>query len=116
MRKYRVNVNGTAYEVEIEEIPGAVPSPAAAAPAPAAAAPAPTAAAGSENITSPMPGTILSVNVTKGQAVKKGQVLMVLEAMKMENEIMCPRDGTIVSVDAVKGAAVETGALLCVLG
>ncbi|MBS7402483.1 MAG: biotin/lipoyl-binding protein [Oscillospiraceae bacterium] len=116
MRKYRVNVNGTAYEVEIEEITGAVPSPAAAAPAPAAAAPAPTAAAGSENITSPMPGTILSVNVTKGQAVKKGQVLMVLEAMKMENEIMCPRDGTIVSVDAVKGAAVETGALLCVLG
>lgn len=109
MRKYRVNVNGTAYEVEIEEITGAVPSPAAAAPAP-------TAAAGSENITSPMPGTILSVNVTKGQAVKKGQVLMVLEAMKMENEIMCPRDGTIVSVDAVKGAAVETGALLCVLG
>lgn len=109
MRKYRVNVNGTAYEVEIEEITGAVPSPAAAAPAPAAAA-------GSENITSPMPGTILSVNVTKGQAVKKGQVLMVLEAMKMENEIMCPRDGTIVSVDAVKGAAVETGALLCVLG
>ena len=116
MKKYRVNVNGTAYEVEIEEITGAVPSPAAAAPAPAAAAPAPTAAAGSENITSPMPGTILSVNVTKGQAVKKGQVLMVLEAMKMENEIMCPRDGTIVSVDAVKGAAVETGALLCVLG
>ena len=116
MRKYRVNVNGTAYEVEIEEMTGAVPSPAAAAPAPAAAAPAPTAAAGSENITSPMPGTILSVNVTKGQAVKKGQVLMVLEAMKMENEIMCPRDGTIVSVDAVKGAAVETGALLCVLG
>ncbi len=116
MRKYRVNVNGTAYEVEIEEITGAVPSPTAAAPAPAAAAPAPTAAAGSENITSPMPGTILSVNVTKGQAVKKGQVLMVLEAMKMENEIMCPRDGTIVSVDAVKGAAVETGALLCVLG
>ncbi len=116
MRKYRVNVNGTAYEVEIEEITGAVPSPAAAAPAPAAAAPAPAAAAGSENITRPMPGTILSVNVTKGQAVKKGQVLMVLEAMKMENEIMCPRDGTIVSVDAVKGAAVETGALLCVLG
>ncbi|MGM9527871.1 MAG: biotin/lipoyl-containing protein [Oscillospiraceae bacterium] len=118
MRKYRVNVNGTAYEVEIEEITGAVPSPAAAAPAPApaAAAPAPAAAAGSENITSPMPGTILSVNVTKGQAVKKGQVLMVLEAMKMENEIMCPRDGTIVSVDAVKGAAIETGALLCVLG
>ena len=116
MRKYRVNVNGTAYEVEIEEITGAVPSPAAAAPAPAATAPAPAAAAGSENITSPMPGTILSVNVTKGQAVKKGQVLMVLEAMKMENEIMCPRDGTIVSVDAVKGAAVETGALLCVLG
>ena len=116
MRKYRVTVNGTVYEVELEEITGAVP---AAAPAPAAekpAAPAPAAPAGEgERITSPMPGTILAVNVTPGQSVKKGDVLMILEAMKMENEIMCPRDGVVGSVQAAKGAAVESGTLLCVL-
>ena len=116
MRKYRVTVNGTVYEVELEEITGAVP---AAAPAPAAekpAAPVPAAPAGEgERITSPMPGTILAVNVTPGQSVKKGDVLMVLEAMKMENEIMCPRDGVVGSVQAAKGAAVESGTLLCVL-
>ena len=116
MRKYRVTVNGTVYEVELEEITGAVP---AAAPAPAAekpAAPVPAAPAGEgERITSPMPGTILAVNVTPGQSVKKGDVLMILEAMKMENEIMCPRDGVVSSVQAAKGAAVESGTLLCVL-
>ena len=115
MRKYRVTVNGTVYEVELEEITGAVP---AAAPAPAAEkpAPAPAAPAGEgERITSPMPGTILSVNVTPGQSVRKGDVLMILEAMKMENEIMCPRDGVVASVQAAKGAAVESGTLLCVL-
>ena len=106
MRKYRVTVNGTVYEVELEEITGAVP----------AAAPAPAAPAGEgERITSPMPGTILAVNVTPGQSVRKGDVLMVLEAMKMENEIMCPRDGVVGSVQAAKGAAVESGTLLCVL-
>ena len=113
MKKYRVTVNGTAYEIELEELTGAAPAaaaPAAPAPAPAAAAPA-----GGEQITSPMPGTILAVNVTKGAAVKKGDVLMVLEAMKMENEIMCPCDGTVASIHAEKGAAVETGALLCVI-
>ena len=62
-----------------------------------------------------MPGTILAVNVTPGQSVRKGDVLMVLEAMKMENEIMCPRDGVVSSVQAAKGAAVESGTLLCVL-
>ena len=115
MKKYRVTVNGTVYEVELEEITGVVP----AAPAPAAekpAAPAPAAPAGEgEKITSPMPGTILSVNVAPGQSVRKGDVLMVLEAMKMENEIMCPRDGVVSSVQAAKGAAVESGTLLCVL-
>ena len=86
-----------------------------AAPA-APAAPAPAAPAGDgEKITSPMPGTILSVNVAPGQSVRKGDVLMVLEAMKMENEIMCPRDGVVSSVQAAKGAAVESGTLLCVL-
>ena len=115
MKKYRVNVNGTVYEVELEEITGAAP---AAAPAPAAVAAAPVAAApaGGEQITSPMPGNILSVNVAAGDTVKKGQVLMILEAMKMENEIMCPRDGKVVSVSVAKGAAVESGTLLCVIG
>ena len=62
-----------------------------------------------------MPGTLLAVNVSAGQAVKKGEVLMILEAMKMENEIMCPRDGVVASVHTSKGSAVESGALLCVL-
>ena len=114
MKKYRVNVNGTVYEVELEEITGAAPS---AAPAPAAVAAAPVAAApaGGEQITSPMPGNILSVNVAAGDTVKKGQVLMILEAMKMENEIMCPCDGKIASVNTSKGASVESGTLLCVI-
>ncbi len=110
MKKYRVNVNGTVYEVELEEITGAAPAAAPAAPAPAAAP------AGGEKIAAPMPGTILSVNVAAGDAVKKGQVLMILEAMKMENEIMAPCDGTVTSLAAVKGAAVESGALLCTIG
>ncbi len=116
MKKYRVTVNGTVYEVELEEITGAVPAaPAAEKPAaPAPAAPAAPAGEG-ERITSPMPGTILAVNVAAGQSVKKGDVLMVLEAMKMENEIMCPRDGVVSSVQAAKGAVVESGTLLCVL-
>ena len=113
MKKYRVTVNGTAYEIELEELTGAVP---AAAPAAAPAAPAPAPApAGGEQITSPMPGNILAVNVAAGDAVKRGQVLRVLEAMKMENEIMCPRDGKVVSVNTSKGASVETGTLLCVI-
>ena len=114
MKKYRVTVNGTAYEIELEELTGAAP---AAAPA-AATAPAPAAAAapaGGEQVTSPMPGTILSVNVAAGDAVKRGQVLMILEAMKMENEIMCPCDGNVVSVNTSKGSSVESGTLLCVI-
>lgn len=90
MKKYRVTVNGIVYEVELEELTGAAPAP-VSAPAASAAAPAPAAApAAGEQITAPMPGTILAVNVSAGQAVKKGEVLMILEAMKMENEIMCP--------------------------
>lgn len=111
MKKYRVNVNGTAYEIELEELTGAAPAPApAAAPAAPAAAPA-----GGEQVTSPMPGTILDVKVSQGAAVKKGDVLMILEAMKMENEIMCPCDGKVASIHAAKGAAVESGTLLCVI-
>ena len=103
MKKYRVIVNGVPYEAELEELTGA------AAPAPApAAAPAPVTAGG-EQVNAPMPGTILSVNVTVGDSVKRGQVLMILEAMKMENEIMCPRDGRVTAIQAAKGAAVESG-------
>lgn len=120
MRKYNVNVNGTAYEVTVEEVSGAAAAPVAApAPAAAPAAPAPVAApaaAGAgESISSPMPGTILAVNVSNGQAVKSGEVLMVLEAMKMENEIMAPKDGTITSVAVSKGATVDSGTLLCTI-
>ena len=113
MKKYRVTVNGTVYEIELEELIGTAPAPAAAAPA----APAPAAAApeGGEQVTAPMPGTILSINVAAGDTVKRGQVLMILEAMKMENEIMCPCDGKIASVNTSKGASVESGTLLCVI-
>ncbi len=111
MKKYRVTVNGTVYEVELEELTGAAPTAAVSTPV---AAPAAAPAAG-ERITAPMPGTILTVNVAAGQAVKKGDVLMILEAMKMENEIMCPRDGVVASVHAEKGGTVESGTLLCVL-
>ena len=116
MKKYRVTVNGTAYEIELEELTGAAPAPAAATAAPAPApAPAAAAPAGGEQVTSPMPGTILSINVAAGDTVKRGQVLMVLEAMKMENEIMCPCDGKVASVNTSKGASVESGTLLCVI-
>ena len=103
MKKYRVTVNGTVYEIELEELIGTAPAPAAAAPE------------GGEQVTAPMPGTILSINVAAGDTVKRGQVLMILEAMKMENEIMCPCDGKVASVNTSKGAAVESGTLLCVI-
>ena len=121
MKMYKVNVNGTEYQITLEVVDAAevkaAAEEAAAAPAPAPAAPAAAvpAAAGGETISAPMPGTILSVNVQNGAAVKKGDVLMVLEAMKMENEIMSPCDGTVASVNVQKGATVETGATLCVI-
>lgn len=118
MKLYRVNVNGNLYEITLEVIDKPAQTPATAqtpAAVPASAPAAAPAAAGSETINAPMPGTILAVNVTNGAAVKKGTVLFVLEAMKMENEIMAPRDGVIASVNTTKGSSVESGAVLCTL-
>ncbi len=114
MKAYKVTVNGNVYEITLEVVDKAdikaAPAPVAAAPAPVASAPA-----GGEAIKAPMPGTILKVNVSNGQAVKKGDVLFVLEAMKMENEIMAPCDGTVNGVAVNAGASVESGSALCTL-
>lgn len=116
MKNYKVVVNGTEYAISIELISEQEAKAAQAAPkaAPAQAA-APAAAGEGEKISAPMPGNILAVNVKEGDVVKKGQVLMILEAMKMENEIMAGTDGTITSVCVTKGATVETGAVLCTI-
>lgn len=132
MRTFNITVNGQTYVVDVEEVGGAVTAapvraaaPVAAAPvaapvaaAPAAAPAAPKAAApvaGGEPVKSPMPGTILDVKVKAGDAVKAGQCVCVLEAMKMENEIPAPKDGTVAQVVASKGATVEAGDVLVVL-
>ena len=127
MRKFNIKVNGTAYEVEVEEIGGAVSSaPAvsapvsapAAAPAPKAEAPkaaAPSGSAGSVKVEAPMPGTGLRVNVHVGDTVEEGQAVVILEAMKMENEIAAPKSGTVASINATQGSAVNTGDLLITL-
>ena len=126
MRKFNITVNGVAYEVEVEEVAaGEASAPVAAAPkaAPKAAAPAakPAAApkaapvANGTKVNAPMPGTILDVKVAQGQAVKKGDVLLILEAMKMENEILAPQDGTVSQVAVSKGASVNSGDPLVVL-
>ena len=123
MKNYRVTVNGVAYDVVVEELNGsAAPAPVAAAPVAAPkAAPAPAAApkasgnAGAIAVKAPMPGNLIKVNVKVGDAVKKGDVLCVLEAMKMENDIMAPADGVVASVEAAKGASVATDAVLVTL-
>ncbi|MBE5730606.1 MAG: biotin/lipoyl-binding protein [Clostridiales bacterium] len=120
MRKFNINVNGKSYFVEVEEIGGAsVSAPAApvAAPAPVAAAPAPvkaTAEAGSTVVTAPMPGTILSLAVENGATVNKGDKIVILEAMKMENEIVATASGKVTFL-VKKGDAVDTGAQLAAI-
>lgn len=118
MRKYRISVNGQSYDVVVEELSagGAAPAPVAAAPvaaAPQAApAPAPTVSgpvAGATSVKAPMPGTVLSFKVSEGQAVKQGDVILILEAMKMENEIVAPASGTIAALRVAPGSAVNTG-------
>lgn len=130
--KYKVTLNSKVYEVEVEEgtamlvdeyeayVPAPAPAPVAAAPVPAAApapAPAPAAApqAAGEVVASPLPGTVLQVKVSAGETVKAGQLLLIIEAMKMENEVLAPRDGTVAQIVAAKGATVNTGDALVVL-
>lgn len=121
--KYVVTLNGKNYEVEVEEtdavitaVTDAAPAAPVAAAAPAAPAAAPAAAADGQKVLSPMPGTILSVNVSVGSAVKAGEVILILEAMKMENEIVAPCDGTVKQLAVQKGSTVATDALLAVVG
>lgn len=129
MKNYTITVNGTPYNVTVEEgagapvaaapvaAPAAAPAPVAApAPAPAAAhAPAAQGTAGSVKVEAPMPGTILDVKVSVGDSVSSGSVLCILEAMKMENEIVAPQDGTVASVNVAKGDSVEAGQVIITL-
>ena len=126
--KYKVTLNNRTYEVEVEAgqamlvdeyeaytpAPAAAPAPVAAAPAAASVSAAPALVAG-EVVKSPMPGNILKINVTVGQKVNEGDTLLVLEAMKMENEIAAPKAGTVAQIIVSKGAVVETGAPLVVI-
>ena len=112
--KYKVTLNNRVYEVEVEAGQAMLLDEYEAV-APAAPA-APVVTGAGEPVTAPMPGTILKVNVTQGQAVKAGTVLCILEAMKMENEIMTSKDGTVTQVLVSKGSAVDTGAPLVVIG
>ena len=129
--KYKVTLNGKTYEVEVEhgkavlldEYEALAPAPASAEPAPvaqqqlvaAAPAPAPVNLAAGETVSAPMPGNIIRVDIKEGDKVKAGQVLVILEAMKMENEIVAPIDGTVAQIVTSKGAVVETGSPLVII-
>jgi biotin carboxyl carrier protein len=117
MKAYKVTVNGTVYEIVIEQIDKAdiKATPVVENKVEAPVSAPVSAPAGGKAVSAPMPGTILKVNVANGQAVKKGDVLFILEAMKMENEIMADCDGTVTSVCTSQGASVETGATLCTI-
>ena len=128
MKTYNITVNGVTYTVNVEEVsagaaPVVAPAPVAAAPVAAApvapkaapAAPKASGAAGAVSVKAPMPGNIMKVNCKVGAAVKKGDVLVVLEAMKMENDICAPQDGVVASVEVAQGATVETDAVLVTL-
>ena len=122
MKSYTITVNGNVYDVTVEEN-GAVSAPAAAPKAAPKAAPAakaapkaaPAGAQGAVTVSAPMPGKILGVKASVGQAVKKGEVLLILEAMKMENEIVSPEDGTVASINVAVGDSVEAGATIATL-
>ena len=131
MKTYNITVNGVTYTVEVEEVGATASAPVAAPAAPVAAPAAPVAApvapkaapaapkasgaAGAVSVKAPMPGNIMKVNCKVGASVKKGDVLIVLEAMKMENDICAPADGVVASVEVAQGASVETDALLVTL-
>ena len=113
MKYYNITVNGVAYSVSVEETAaGAAPVAAPAAPAAPKAPAAPAGAAGAVTVKAPMPGNILDVKVAAGASVKAGDVLVILEAMKMENEIVAPQDGTVASVNVNKGDTVNSGDVL----
>ena len=129
MKRFNITVNGKAYDVQVEELAVGAPAPVAAAPAAAPAAPvaaapvapvaapaaaeaAPSSAAGSVKVESPMPGTIWEIKAAVGQTVKAGDPLVVLEAMKMENDIVAPVDGVVAAIHVNKGDSVDTGSLL----
>ena len=127
MKNYRITVNGVSYDVTVEETAAAVTQPApvpsaapavTSAPAPKATpapAAAPAVAADGQKVLSPMPGTILSVNVSVGSAVKAGEVILILEAMKMETPVKAPQDGVVATVDVAKGESVDSGKTLVTL-
>ncbi len=122
MKSYTITVNGVSYDVTVEENDGQAAAPArtaapkASAPkAPAAAPKAKAAAAGAVKVNAPMPGKILAIKVKEGAAVSKGDIILVLEAMKMENEIIAPQDGTIAGINVSVGDSVEAGAILASL-
>lgn len=119
MKVYKVKVNGKVYEVEVEsvsEVAGNIQTPVQAAPVQEAPVKAAPAQAGDQNVPAPMAGTILDIKVSVGQQVKEDDVLCILEAMKLENEVVSPCAGTVKSIAVSKGASVSTGQLLIVIG